>query len=138
VTVIELLEREMKPPDKRRVLASAAVLLAMPFFVVCGLCHFCIGGHMAHPPYQWHHFANDFGWLTFFVIALVFAFRSNIPARMTFVVLTVIMFALHILGAPIVALFMAVPVIGASIQGLKNRERSSNSMQATPSGAPDG
>jgi len=108
----------MKPPDKRRVLASASTLLAMPFLFVCSGRHMCMGGHMAHGPYQWYDLANDLGWLTFFVIALVLAARSNIQYRKTFIVMTVIALAFRILGDEILTLFLAVALIVASIQGL--------------------
>jgi hypothetical protein len=125
----------MKPEDKRRVLSSVAALLAMPSYFFCGMAHFCIGGHMAHPPYPWYHFANEFGWLTFLVIALVFAFRANIPAKKTFIVLSGLMLAFRILGEGTLTLIMAVGLIVASIQGFRssktNKDRSNEAPEAT-------
>ena len=129
----------MKPEDKRRVLSSVAALLAMPFFFFCGMAHFCIGGHMAHPPYPWYHFANEFGWLTFLVIALVFAFRSNIPTKKTFLILTVLMLALRLLGEGMLTLVMAVGLIVASIRGMRGARAikgRSNQASATSKPAP--
>ena len=126
----------MNKQDKRRVLASTSALLAMPFFFLCGMCHFCIGGHMAHPPYPWYHFANEFGWLTFLVIALVFAFRSNIAARKTFIVLTVLILSLRILGEGTLTLVMGVGLIVASVQGLRNKRKDVPTTASTATNEP--
>jgi len=121
------------------VLVSVSALLAMPFYFVCGINHFCIGGHMAHPPYAWYHFANDLGWLTFLVAALVFSFKSNIHKKKTFIILTILVLV-HILNE--LSLIFAIGLIVTSIRELrKNKgfnESSNNSIEATPDDAPHG
>jgi len=86
------------PQDKRRIVASISALIAIPFYSYCGAAHFCIGGHMAHPPYQWWDFANEYVWITFLSIALVLSFRSNIPSKKTFIGLTSVMLAFRLVG----------------------------------------
>jgi membrane protein implicated in regulation of membrane protease activity len=122
----------MELADRRRVLASTAALLAMPFFFVCGLCHFCMGGHMQHPPYPWYYVANEFGWLSFLVIASVFAFRSSIPARKTFIALAVLMLTLRFLWEGCLTLLMAVALVVVSIQGLRGNETTTRRSNRTP------
>jgi hypothetical protein len=69
------------------------------------------------------------------VIALVFAFRANIPAKKTFIVLSGLMLAFRILGEGTLTLIMAVGLIVASIQGFRssktNKDRSNEAPEAT-------
>ena len=110
----------MKPEDKRRVLASAAALLAIPFYFFCGTGQVRIGGEAMPPPQSWYFIGNEFGWLTLLVVALVFAVRSNIPLRKTFIVLTVLLLALRMLGEGIgiVPFAAATGLMAVSIEGL--------------------
>jgi hypothetical membrane protein len=86
----------MNRQDQRRLLASILVLVAMPSYFICSFAHFCMGGHMAHPPYPWYHFASDVFYLILLVTALVFSFRSNIRRKKTFIIL-VVLTLLHVL-----------------------------------------
>jgi HEAT repeat protein len=67
----------MHPGDRRRIITAIAILLAVPGYVICGLRHVCMAGHMQHPfsPLDWLH---DVGWLCAMAVAAVFCWRSNL------------------------------------------------------------
>ena len=114
------MERLKKLKDKRRILASTTALFAMPFYFLCGVYHTCIGGHMAHPPYSQEDVATDYAWVTLLSVALVFAFRSNISVKKTFIFLIVLMLLPRIfIGEGILTLGIAMALMVASIRGLK-------------------
>jgi hypothetical protein len=57
-------------------------LLGIPGFLICGIAHVCMAGHMQHPPYSWLNFAIDGVWVVCFAAAAVLAFRSRLPRRL--------------------------------------------------------
>jgi HEAT repeat protein len=68
----------MHPTDRRRIVTAIAILLAVPGYVICGLQHVCMAGHMQHPVYPPIHWLNDVGWLCAMVVAAVFCWKSNL------------------------------------------------------------
>jgi hypothetical protein len=107
----------MNPADKRRVLACWAALVAVPFYCNCAIRHFCICGHLAHPPHPWIENANDLLWISCFAIAMVFACRSNLPSRIGFIALIAVpAFLPHFTPFTLPFAIYAIPV---SIQGLR-------------------
>jgi len=103
--------------DKRRIVAGISALVAIPMYSYCGAAHFCVGGHMAHPPYPWWDFANEYIWITFLSIALVLSFRSNIPAKKTFIGLTSVMLAFRLVG---LSTFIPVAEAGLLVVAIKS------------------
>ena len=79
------------PRDLMRRIAAATALVAAPLFVMCGLTHVCMAGHMHHPPYPSWQYAADATWVIGFIAAAVLAFRSNLPARRAFLTLAVLL-----------------------------------------------
>ena len=71
-------------PDALRKLSSLAALLAIPMSWIC-LGHFCMGGHMAHPPYAWYSYANDWIWPLLFLVSVVSSAFSNYDERSVFI-----------------------------------------------------
>ena len=61
----------------RRLATSIGILLAAPGYVICGLRHVCMAGHMHHPvsPLDW---LNDVWWLCAMSVAAVFCWKSNL------------------------------------------------------------
>ena len=52
-----------KRKDIRRIVATGAILLAVACYVICGLHHVCMAGHMQHPPYPLGDWLNDGAWV---------------------------------------------------------------------------
>jgi hypothetical protein len=40
---------------------------------VCTVRHYCMCGHMAHPPFHWWDYANDILWVSLFIAAAIVA-----------------------------------------------------------------
>jgi len=114
------------PQDKRRIVASISALIAIPFYSYCGAAHFCIGGHMAHPPYQWWDLANEYVWITFLSIALVLSFRSNIPSKKTFIGFTSVMLASSLVYLSILMPLAALGLLVVSIKSLRPKRQTRN------------
>ena len=69
--------------DIQRIVVAIAVLIATPLYVICGVLHVCMAGHMRHAPYPvWHYFI-DGGWAACFVITGVLSWKSNLRLRKT-------------------------------------------------------
>jgi HEAT repeat protein len=68
----------MHPTDRRRIVTAIAVLLAVPGYVICGMQHVCMAGHMQHPVYPPVHWLNDCFWLCAMAVAAVFCWKSNL------------------------------------------------------------
>lgn len=82
--------------------------LATPGLLYCAFAHFCMDGHMAHPPYAPADFAGDFAWLVLLGAAAIAASRSRIRRRKWLVVAIVfVLFGqffvplLNLLGLPV-------------------------------------
>ena len=88
------MQRDLR--NVRRRIVAGAILLASPFYVFCGMNHICMAGHMQHPPYSMAHYANDVLWITCFLTAGVFCWKSNIHKRTTTFVLLALLFLLRI------------------------------------------
>ncbi len=67
----------------RRWTVSGLLLLAAPLYVVCGLSHVCMCGHMEHGPYSFIHMLNDYAWIFAMVISCVFCWKSDMYGRWT-------------------------------------------------------
>lgn len=67
--------------DTRRLIVSAAILVAVPCYIFCGLHHICMAGHMKHPPYPTLAWLNDGSWIAAMVIAAVLSWNSNLRLR---------------------------------------------------------
>ena len=127
----------MKREDQRRILASVAALLAMPFYFFCGINHVCMCGHLAHSPYFWYDFANDFVWLALLAMALVFAFRSNLQEKSIFIFLTALILMVRVLGDEVLGLAMAVGLVVAGIRNLRRRKVNNAGANSMPPATPD-
>ena len=68
----------MHPNDRRRLATAIAILLAVPGYVICGLQHVCMAGHMKHPIYPPIHWLNDCFWLSAMAVAAVLSWKSNL------------------------------------------------------------
>src|SRR5712691_7922949 len=60
-------------------------LVGLPAFVLCGLTHICMDGHMKHPPYPWWHFLSDGLWVTSFVVSAFLLAHSDFAGHRTLV-----------------------------------------------------
>jgi hypothetical protein len=54
-------------------LFAAVTLAGLGGFGVCTFRHFCMCGHMQHPPFQWWEYAIDVSWVVLFLTAAVIA-----------------------------------------------------------------
>lgn len=71
----------LEQQDRFRKLACLCAILATPGFVLCGIEHFCMDGHMAHPPYpQWAK-CSDAAYILLIGAGAVFSARSNTQSR---------------------------------------------------------
>lgn len=80
-----------EPRSLRRRIAAATAIVAAPLYVMCGFTHVCMAGHMHHPPYPSWQYAADATWLVGFIVAVVLAVGSNLPARRAFLTLAVLL-----------------------------------------------
>lgn len=108
----------------RRIVTAILVLVGTPLYVVCGLRHICMDGHMGHPPYPWPDLANDGVWLSCFATAAVFSIRSNLRLRRTLSVLLILLGLSRLLAGsagggffPLELLFLAI-VTAIAVTGL--------------------
>ena len=102
--------------DTRRLVSCIAAIVAVPFFLCCGIGHLCIEGHFEHPPYHWLDYASDITWIILLPIAFVFSFRSNIaPRKLKTAYIAVLLFvmALRVMGEGIISLAGAVLILSA-------------------------
>jgi len=77
--------------DRRRIVVAIAVFVACPLYVLCGLTHVCMGGHMEHPPYPVLDYAIDASWVLLFVVSSVFCWKSNLHFRKTVFICVVLL-----------------------------------------------
>ena len=77
--------------DFRRVVASLALLVACPLYVLCGMRHVCMAGHMRHPPYPVTDIALDAVWVSALLLAGGFSWRSNLHLRRTILFLVLLL-----------------------------------------------
>lgn len=66
-------------------MVPALLLLAVPCYVVCGLSHVCMAGHMQHGPYPFLHRLNDGIWVPAFAVAMFLCWAAQVWARRTIV-----------------------------------------------------
>ena len=83
--------------DFRRVVASLALLVACPLYVLCGLRHVCMAGHMQHPPYPVTDIVLDAVWVGAFLLAGVLSWKSNFHLRRMLVLLVVLLLSSRLL-----------------------------------------
>jgi len=61
---------------------SFLILTTIPSLFVCLKYHYCMGGHMMHPPYPAWHTYTDLHWILFFLLVAVADFISINRLRM--------------------------------------------------------
>lgn len=59
---------------------AAALLLSVPPIVICGT-HFCMGGHMQHPPYSWLDHASHFAYPSLLFSVILLSKAGRLPER---------------------------------------------------------
>lgn len=107
--------------DLFRRLAVAFTFLGTPGFVVCATEHFCMDGHMAHPPYSIWHRVGDLSWILFFGMGAIAALRSNMRSRgwLTGLLLTMTLGQFLLGGLPCLE-FIALPgALLIAVQGFR-------------------
>jgi HEAT repeat protein len=115
----------MPSTDRRRIVTSIAILLAVPGYVICGLRHICMAGHMHHPVYPPIHWLNDVFWLCAMAVAAVFCWKSNLRfKRSVFLGLIALAASRLLLGSGGSLLFLIeIPILAgvvlAALIGLK-------------------
>lgn len=110
--------------DLRRITTSIGILLAALGYVMCGLRHVCMAGHMHHAvsPLDW---VNDVWWLSAMAMAAVFCWKSNLRfKRSTFLGLVALAIFRLLLGSGGGLLFLIempvlLAVMFAALIGLK-------------------
>ncbi len=86
--------------DARRILVAMAILTASPFYVMCGMMHVCMAGHMQHQPYPAWHYLIDGAWILGVVTSVVFCWKANLRLRKTLVMLvTFLLLSRLVLGS---------------------------------------
>ena len=71
----------MNRQDKLRLIAASAILVAVPCYVICGLNHLCMDGHMEHPPYPSIDWLNDAAWVAAMVLSAAAGWKSNLTFK---------------------------------------------------------
>jgi len=69
------------PRNREQLTARFAALIGAPFYVVCGISHVCMDGHMAHPPYAALHYINDLIWIASYGSVAVLGLLKDLPRR---------------------------------------------------------
>ena len=69
--------------DRCRIIASLALLIGCPFYVLCAFRHICMAGHMQHPPYPAADLIIDAVWIGGFILAGGLSWKSNLHLRRT-------------------------------------------------------
>jgi hypothetical protein len=89
-----------------RLISSAFALIGSPTFHLCGE-HWCMDGHMRHPPYALGDYLGDLLWTASFFIAAVCAIFS--PERRYWLISLLIILTLcmrNFLGGEVIALVL--------------------------------
>ncbi|HDY88068.1 MAG TPA: hypothetical protein ENH82_08155 [bacterium] len=69
-----------------------------------------MAGHNQHPPYPFWYYISDFTWLISYLLAGIFAFKSNISFRKTFSLLVLFLCLLRVSGGGVLDIF-GLPVL---------------------------
>ncbi|MHB9048874.1 MAG: hypothetical protein ACYC35_23400 [Pirellulales bacterium] len=83
--------------DFHRVVVSLALLVACPLYVLCGLRHICMAGHMQHPPYPVSDLALDAVWVSALLLAGGLSWRSNLHLRRTILLFVLLLLSSRLL-----------------------------------------
>ena len=85
------------PSDLRRIVVSLAVLVASPLYVLCGLRHVCMAGHMQHPPYSVTDLMIDAIWMIAFLVSGALCWKSNLHFQRTIFLFLLLLFLSRLL-----------------------------------------
>lgn len=105
-----------------RRLACLCAIAAIPGYVLCGLDHFCMCGHLVHSRHPaWHNF-SDVGYILLLGMSVVFAARSNVKAKRWLLVIPLLMiFPRFLLGLAAFDFIAVPPLMWLSVRGLFRR-----------------
>ncbi len=107
---------------KRLKLVAIISLIGAPSYLACFPLHFCMAGHMQHPPYFWYDFISDWLWMFCYGCVVVFSFWLRAKRKWWFLIgsFFLLLFRRLEVGPIIVELPLLILIIVFAIQYLVN------------------